>query len=394
MPDKGETSTSAVDDDLPLDDVGALLRTMPLSSIRSLPPEKKYLILTKHFRPGANFKFPSRYLDGCNRSCQYKYLQENPWFVYSRVEDGLFCLPCVLFARKDDLGQFVHEKFNTWSKKTKKFASHNGAHYHQFAISQAESLKRVIQNPASSIDYRLRQIHTSDIEKNREILKSMAEAVLLCGRQGIALRGHRDDNTAEGDSNKGTFLALVDYSIRSGNEILANHLKDCSRNATYTSKTTQNDLIQAIGDQLRDKLLLEIKNAKWYSILCDEVTDTSNKEQVSIVLRFVDSSCDIREEFLEFITTDRITGEVLAGKIKEALTKWGLDFQHCRGQGYDGAANMSAERGVQGLLAAENSKAVYTHCNGHILNLCIVQACSLQAVRNMNGTVTETALFF
>ena len=394
MPGEGEVSAIDDDSDFPLDDIGALLRMMPLSSIRSLPPEKKYLILTKHFRPGSNFKFPSRYFDGCNRSCQYKYLQENPWFVYSRVEDGLFCLPCVLFARIHDLGQFVHKKFNTWSKKTKKFASHNGANYHQFAITQADSLKSVIQKPASSIDSQLRQIHASDIAKNRGILKSMAEAVLLCGRQGIALRGHRDDSTAEGDSNKGTFLALLDYSVKSGNEILASHLKDCSKNATYTSKTTQNDLIQAIGDQLRDKLLLEIKNAKWYSILCDEVTDTSNKEQVSIVLRFVDSSCDIREEFLEFINTDRITGEVLAGKIKEALTKWGLDFQHCRGQGYDGAANMSAKRGVQGLLAAENCKAVYTHCNGHILNLCIVQACSIQAVRNMNGTVTETAYFF
>ena len=76
-----EDGTSAIDD-LPLDDVGALLKMMPLSSIRSLPPEKKYLILIQYFRPGSSFKFPSRYLDGCNRSCQYKYLQENPWFVY------------------------------------------------------------------------------------------------------------------------------------------------------------------------------------------------------------------------------------------------------------------------------------------------------------------------
>ena len=112
------------------------------------------------------------------------------------------------------------------------------------------------------------------------------------------------------------------------------------------------------------------------------------------MLRFVDSACDIREEFLEFVNTDRITGQVLASKIKQALSKWGLDLQNCRGQGYDGATNMlSAERGVQGLLAAENSKAVYTHCNGHILNLCIVQACSIQAARNMSGTVTETAYF-
>lgn len=53
-------------------------------------------------------------------------------------------------------------------------------------------------------------------------------------------------------------------------------------------------------------------------------------------------------------------------------------------------------RGVQGLLMAENSKATYIHCNSHVLNfnLCIVQACSIQSIRNMNGTVTETAYFF
>ena len=43
-------------------------------------------------------------------------------------------------------------------------------------------------------------------------------------------------------------------------------------------------------------------------ILCDEVSDVSNKEQVSIVIRFVDSNC-IREDF---ILTERVTGEVLA----------------------------------------------------------------------------------
>ena len=43
---------------------------------------------------------------------------------------------------------------------------------------------------------------------------------------------------------------------------------------------------------------------------------------------------------------------------------------------------------------AENPKALYVHCNSHILNLCIVQACSIQAIRNMNSTITETAYFF
>lgn len=89
------------------------------------------------------------------------------------------------------------------------------------------------------------------------------------------------------------------------------------------------------------------------------------------MLRFVDRTNSIREEFLDFIWTDRITGEVLARKIKESLIKYGLDFQDCRGQGYDGASNMSARRGVQGILTAENKKAIYVHCNSHVLNLCM-----------------------
>ena len=73
------------------------------------------------------------------------------------------------------------------------------------------------------------------------------------------------------------------------------------------------------------------------------MSDVSNKEQVSIVIRFVDSSNCIHEEFLDFILTKRVTGEVLAYNIKDTLTKYGLDFKNCRGQGYDGASNMSAQ---------------------------------------------------
>ncbi len=117
-------------------------------------------------------------------------------------------------------------------------------------------------------------------------------------------------------------------------------------------------------------------------MLCDEVIDVACKQQVSIVLRFVDSDCNIQEEFLDFIKVERITGEVLAREIKNVLARYGLDLQNCRGQGYDGTANMSAANGVQGRLSAENSKAVYVHCNSHILNLCIVNACSLPPIRN------------
>ena len=94
---------------------------------------------------------------------------------------------------------------------------------------------------------------------------------------------------------------------------------------------------------------------------------------------------------MDFVGTERITGEILAREIKKTLTKFVLDFQDCSGQGYDGATNMSSMNGVQGRLSAENAKATYVHCNCHVLNWCIVATCALPPIRNMNSTITETA---
>ena len=88
-------------------DIGLLLWSISQIEIFNLASESKYSLLVNHIKPSSAFKFPSRYLDWCNRSCQHKYLEENPWLVYSKVEDALFCLPCVLFATKE-LGPFFY----------------------------------------------------------------------------------------------------------------------------------------------------------------------------------------------------------------------------------------------------------------------------------------------
>ena len=210
-------------------------------------------------------------------------MSKNPWFVYSKSEDGLFCLPCVLFASGNYLGKFVSENFNHWSKKNSAFDNHNNNNYHKFAFYQFESLKSFMLRPQIAVDNQLGRITEVEIVNNRAVIKHIADAIHLCGSHNISLRGHRDDNTADVHSNKGNFLAILDYSVRSGNTTLAEHFKGAARNVVYTSKTIQNQLIQAIGDHIRDKIIKEIKQAKYYSILCDEVSDIYNKEQVSIV---------------------------------------------------------------------------------------------------------------
>ncbi|KAL9977258.1 hypothetical protein ACROYT_G014641 [Oculina patagonica] len=138
-----------------------------------------------------------------------------------------------------------------------------------------------------------------------------------------------------------------------------NHLATCRATARYSSKSIQNQIIALIGDHIRDSIIREIKDVKYFSILCDEVTDNANLEQLWFVLRFVDKDSKIREEFLDFQSTEGLTGEVISELILGKLEQWGLDISHCRGQGYDSASNMSSQaRGVQGLISQKNPKAL------------------------------------
>ena len=66
-----------------------------------------------------------------------------------------------------------------------------------------------------------------------------------------------------------------------------------------------------------------------------------------------------------------------------------------RGQGYDGASNMSSEAvGVQTRIREKSPLATYIHCSGHCLNLVISHSCTLPEVCNMLDKLMNCSLFF
>ena len=145
---------------------------------------------------------------------------------------------------------------------------------------------------------------------------------------------------------------------------------------------------------IQASLVEEIKDARLYTIMVDEVT-SNNTELMPLCVRFVDSELNIREELLQICTLPRITGHHIATAIKQVLLSLGIAIEGCRGQGYDGSANMSSETvGVQALIRQDAPKAVYTHCSGHCLNLVIAHSCSLPIVRNTLDRIKATVMFF
>ncbi len=210
------------------------------------------------------------------------------------------------------------------------------------------------------------------------------------------MHGHRDDhidwNEGEDETgnNHGNFIELVRF--RAETDItLANHFANSPRNARYTSKTIQNELINIIGNTIRNDILAEVKKAKFYTIIADEVTDTANKEQLSIVLQYV-LDCEVKEIFADFVEVERITGKELAASILNSLSTWGLPHSDMRGQCYDGASG--ARSGCKALIQREAPLAVSYHCPAHRLNLAVMSACKIQSMKNAESYVGEISRFF
>ena len=103
--------------------------------------------------------------------------------------------------------------------------------------------------------------------------------------------------------------------------------------------------------------------------MANEVTDLSNKEQLSLSVRYVTDET-VKEMFLDFIEVERITGKALGDAIMHWLDVNKLPVANMRGQCYDGALNMSGSRsGCQAILQQQAPKAVYVHCSSHKLHV-------------------------
>ena len=123
------------------------------------------------------------------------------------------------------------------------------------------------------------------ISSNQQKLTSIFKTVVFCGCQNMALCGHRDniidiERDLSDTKNYDNFWALLSFRVDSGDEALGEH-------ATYTSSTIQNQMIDVLADQVRGKIIRKVHVAKWFTMIVDEVTDASNKEILSLVLRYV-----------------------------------------------------------------------------------------------------------
>ena len=103
-----------------------------------------------------------------------------------------------------------------------------------------------------------------------------------------------------------------------GDKFLEEHVMSAMKNAAYASPIIQNEVIDAIGEIIRKRIVTEVNAAKFFSALADEARDVSRTNQLTVCLRYVTPENGqevLRENFLFFCVVETKTDAALAESI-------------------------------------------------------------------------------
>ena len=236
------------------------------------------------------------------------------------------------------------------------------------------------QKHGSVVDQIILSVSEEERRQNRELIKKHIRSLYF-------LVEHHIPHTT-------TFEGLITLQIENGDIKLKNHREKCPRNATYESYATVVDLLASISKVLESNLLSSFEASMYFSLMADESTDISSKEELSICARWLDNKKPV-EHFLGIMPAKETTAEAIANYLFTFLESKNMDITKMRGLGFDGANTMSGKRsGVQLRLRQHSPSAIYVHCQCHQLQLAAVNAANEQMeVKRVLGTLLSAKHF-
>ena len=106
--------------------------------------------------------------------------------------------------------------------------------------------------------------------------------------------------------------------------------------------------------------------------MAGECADVTNEEQLVIWFRWVDENLEVHEDFVGLHPLSDTKADTIVNIILDTIQRMGLKMENASRQCYDGASTMAGvKNGIAAKIKLLNDTALYTHCNGHALNLTL-----------------------
>lgn len=338
--------------------------------------------------------FPQRTIGRQKRSFCSSWYSKYPWLHYQVTDDSVLCFYCHIAEKrhlpistnKDQA--FTTTGFSNWKKAIERFNKHESSLSHHQSVDFVEKIPRTTQN----VGEMLSSTYAQQKADNRAMLRIILSTIRFLGRQGLALRGRYKDQaqitsgglnfSGEIDSN---FIQLLKVRAEDNPDLLKWMLKSRDK---FMSPDVQNEILCMMALFIQREIANSV-SGQWYTIMVDETTDVSNTEQLVFCIRYVDSTLEVHEEFIGLYSLESTSAESIFSTVQDILLRMNLRIENCRGQCYDGASSMAGHKsGVAKKVMDLESRALYTHCYGHALNLAAQD--SIKQIRIMEDTLDTT----
>lgn len=183
---------------------------------------------------GRNHTFPSTFTNNRLRSFNPLWFDTYRWLEYSIERNAAYCYACRFFSTGNHQSEapFVTTGFTNWKNapgRNGRLEKHDTSERHQHAMSAwsdyttNKSQKRSITS-------------TLNLERQEQIdttcMKTILNILKFCSFQEIALRGHREVESA---ANKGNFLELL-VLVSEHDPVVKARLRDGPRTLHITSR--------------------------------------------------------------------------------------------------------------------------------------------------------------
>ena len=282
---------------------------------------------------------------------------------------------------------FVFHRAITWQVQYKRTTESSlAALVFPYKMNAPPAKKSFMQrNPApgpaesSSIATAAKQKQMADAREGLQVILSFLR-FSLC--HGWAERPGDDDD----ETNGREFVpGLVKLRVKEDIPELQAWL-DREETSKWLSRDTLNEMTEIMSNDLLRMLKKETQSAEFFSVVMDEMSDFELKEQVSVCIRFVTENLETEELFVGFFErpAGQQAAEPLFQLLKNVLIRLSLPVSRCRGQCYEGVAELSdIQTGLQARMQELEPRALYAHPTAQLLDVVVqdvqanVQPCNV-----------------
>ena len=324
------------------------------------------------FQP-SDYKFPLRSFSNGKKSKAFQgqwFKNEDwkSWLHYDPEKDAAFCATCIDATRRHLLSNskadaaFTSNGFVNWIDAGTK---NRGFDKHRKSESHLEAEQRLHTIPASSdpIYGQLVFKHSQDQAISRQNLLKIISNVRFLARQALPSRGH-------GSGQDSNFTQL--YVLREEDNPGLRTWRTEKKTDKYVHSTMQNEMMQVMALKILRHIAGNIRDADFFTMMCDEATDVTNTSQLVVCIRWVDENLNANDEFIGLKDMPCTDAKSIVFELKDVLLRMHLNLKQCRGQCYDGCSTMSGSKnGVAKMIKNTERRALYTHCYAHSLNLAV-----------------------